>query len=103
LPGSSSLDTRSRDLFGNPSAVRRDLKRLPTILSIAAVKDEFDREGWIVTSGSALFKDNVSKENHPVLDKLLRAGGILHVQTTAPELFLIAVCWTTCTAFCRQD
>jgi Asp-tRNA(Asn)/Glu-tRNA(Gln) amidotransferase A subunit family amidase len=59
-----------------------------------AVKDEYDRRGWPVTSGSLLFKDNMSEDNHPVIDKLLQAGAILHVQTTAPELFLVAVTWS---------
>jgi amidase len=59
-----------------------------------AVKDEFDRKGWVVTSGSRLFKDNESEQNHPVVDKLLEAGAILHVQTTAPEFFLVAVTWS---------
>jgi Asp-tRNA(Asn)/Glu-tRNA(Gln) amidotransferase A subunit family amidase len=59
-----------------------------------AVKDEYGKEGWIVTSGSMLFKDHASDGNHPVIDKLLEAGAILHVQTTAPELFLVAVTWS---------
>jgi Asp-tRNA(Asn)/Glu-tRNA(Gln) amidotransferase A subunit family amidase len=59
-----------------------------------AVKDEYDKKGWTVTSGSVLFKDRVSKETHPVVDKLLAAGAILHGQTTAPELFLVAVTWS---------
>src|SRR5438874_12356608 len=59
-----------------------------------AVKDEFDRKGWIVTSGSVLFKDHQSKEHHPIIDKLLAAGAVLHVQTTAPEFFLVGVTWS---------
>lgn len=59
-----------------------------------AVKDEFSREGWIVTGGSVLEKDSVTHENHPVVDKLLDAGAVLHVQTTAPELYLVAVTWS---------
>jgi amidase len=59
-----------------------------------AVKDEFDRRGWIVTQGSVLLSDDVSDENDPIVDKLLAAGAILHVQTTAPEFFLIGVTWS---------
>ncbi|MFL6799151.1 MAG: amidase [Xanthobacteraceae bacterium] len=59
-----------------------------------AVKDEYDRRGWKVTCGSVLRKDHVSKENHPLIDKLLAAGAILHVQTTVPEFFLLAVTWS---------
>jgi amidase len=59
-----------------------------------AIKDEYGKEGWIVTSGSRLLETNVSDKNHPVVDKLLEAGAILHVQTTAPEFFLVAVTWS---------
>jgi Asp-tRNA(Asn)/Glu-tRNA(Gln) amidotransferase A subunit family amidase len=59
-----------------------------------AVKDEYAREGWIVTAGSFLFEHDRKNINHPVIDKLLAAGAILHVQTTAPELYLLAVTWS---------
>src|SRR4051812_41317149 len=58
-----------------------------------AVKDEFARTGWIVTAGSFLFGHHRKNTNHPVIDKLLQAGAILHAQTTAPELYLLAVTW----------
>jgi Asp-tRNA(Asn)/Glu-tRNA(Gln) amidotransferase A subunit family amidase len=41
-----------------------------------------------------LFREEVSHENHPVIDKLLAAGAVLHAQTTAPELFSIGVTWS---------
>jgi Asp-tRNA(Asn)/Glu-tRNA(Gln) amidotransferase A subunit family amidase len=59
-----------------------------------AVKDEYGRRGWIVTGGSTLFKGSVRDENHPVIDKLLEAGALLHVQTSAPEFYLVAVTWS---------
>lgn len=59
-----------------------------------ALKDEYGRRGWIVTAGSFLFKDAIGHENHPVVDKLLEAGAVLHVQTTAPEFYLVAVTWS---------
>jgi amidase len=59
-----------------------------------AVKEEYGRRGWKMTSGSMLFKEEVSRENHPVIDKLLAAGAVLHAQTTAPELFLLGVTWS---------
>jgi Asp-tRNA(Asn)/Glu-tRNA(Gln) amidotransferase A subunit family amidase len=59
-----------------------------------AVKEEYGRRGWAMTAGSVLFKDEVSHKNHPVVDKLLAAGAILHVQTTVPELFLVGVTWS---------
>src|SRR5947207_2685977 len=48
-----------------------------------AVKDEYAKTGWVVTAGSKLFRNDVKQVNHPVIDKLLRAGAVLHAQTTA--------------------
>jgi amidase len=59
-----------------------------------ALKDEYDRAGWITTAGSKLFADDEKKQNHPVVDKLLDAGAVLHVQTTAPEFYLLGVTWS---------
>src|SRR5204862_3155523 len=59
-----------------------------------AVKDEFDRDGWTVTSGSRLQAARVANIDHPIIRKLLDAGAILHIQTTAPEFFLIAETWS---------
>ena len=59
-----------------------------------AVKDEFQKRGWIVTAGSRVHEGDFAKENDPVLAKLIDAGGILHIQTTAPEYYLVAVTWS---------
>jgi Asp-tRNA(Asn)/Glu-tRNA(Gln) amidotransferase A subunit family amidase len=59
-----------------------------------AVKDEYAKAGWVVTAGCRVFKDDVQDHNHPVIDKLIEAGAVLHVQTTAPELYLIAATWS---------
>ena len=59
-----------------------------------AVKDEYAKAGWVVTQGSKLFKDDIKSDTHPVIDKLIEAGAILHAQATAPELFLLAVTWS---------
>jgi amidase len=59
-----------------------------------AIKDEFGKTGWVVTQGSRVFKDDRQREDHPVVAKLLDAGAILHVQSTAPELYLIGVTWS---------
>src|SRR5215211_4834239 len=71
---------------------RRDFRALEGVT--VAVKDEYDRVGWHVTAGSVLLKDEVSPDTHPVIDKLLAAGALLHVQTTAPEFYLVAVTWS---------
>jgi amidase len=59
-----------------------------------AVKDEYACKGWTVTAGSFLFEDDVKDANHPVIDKLLEAGALLHAQTTAPEFYLLGVTWS---------
>ena len=59
-----------------------------------AVKEEFESSGWKATAGSVLFKDRIADQTHPVLDKLREAGAVLHIQTTAPELFLLGVTWS---------
>jgi Asp-tRNA(Asn)/Glu-tRNA(Gln) amidotransferase A subunit family amidase len=59
-----------------------------------AIKDEYDRAGWTVTAGSKVREHHTSEENHPVVDKLIEAGAVLHVQTTAPEYYLVAVTWS---------
>jgi amidase len=58
-----------------------------------AIKDQFDKTGWTTTSGSRLARTK-AKSNHPVVDKVLSAGAVLHIQTTAPELYLIPVTWS---------
>ncbi len=59
-----------------------------------ALKDEYDKVGWITTAGSRLLADNVATRNHPAVDKLLAAGAVMHVQTTVPEMYFAAVTWT---------
>ena len=59
-----------------------------------AVKDEYDKVGWITTAGSKVLKDNVATSNHPAVDKLLEAGAVIHAQTTVPEMYFAAVTWT---------
>ncbi len=56
-----------------------------------AVKDECARARWIVTQGSRIFRGDPQTEDNRVIDKLLVAGTILHVQSTAPELYLLGV------------
>ena len=59
-----------------------------------AVKDEFDRAGWKTTLGSRAITARAKRENHPIVDRLLGAGAILHIQTTAPEFHLLPVTWS---------
>ncbi len=53
-----------------------------------AIKEETAVAGWRRTIGSWLH-DEVSAAHHPIVDKLLRAGAIPHLQTTNPEFCVI--------------
>jgi len=66
----------------------RPLEGIPT-----ALKDEHDKIGWVTTSGSNLINTTAGR-NHPVTEKLIQAGAVLHAQTTVPELYLLPVTWS---------
>ena len=53
-----------------------------------AVKEEMSVAGWHKSVGS-LLHDEVPTTHHPMIDKLIRAGAIPHIQTTVPEFCLI--------------
>ena len=50
-----------------------------------AVKDEMDIKGKPMTNGSLYLKDNISSRTHFSIERLLRAGAIVHARTTTPE------------------
>lgn len=50
-----------------------------------AVKNEMDIKGKRTTIGSLYLKDNVSTETHYSIERLLRAGAIVHARTNTPE------------------
>jgi amidase len=80
-----AVESEKRYMNGSPRALEG--------ITIA-LKDEFDKVGWITTAGSKLLKDNVAKSNHPAVDKLLASGAVMHAQTTVPEMYFAAVTWT---------
>ena len=53
-----------------------------------AIKEETAVRGWRRTIGS-LMVDEVPAANHPIVDKLIDAGAIPHLQTTVPEFCVI--------------
>ncbi len=53
-----------------------------------AIKEETSVAGWQKTIGSFLW-DEVPTAHHPMVDKLIAAGAIPHLQTTVPEFCLI--------------
>jgi Asp-tRNA(Asn)/Glu-tRNA(Gln) amidotransferase A subunit family amidase len=71
---------KAEDRFMQTDARLRPLEGLPL-----AVKDEMDIKGKLTTNGSLYLKDNVSTETHYSIERLLRAGAIVHARTTTPE------------------
>ena len=66
--------------FMKPGARIRPLEGLPL-----AVKDEMNIKGQPMTNGSLYLKDNVSTKTDLLIERLLRAGAIVHARTTTPE------------------
>ena len=71
---------RSEQRYMKKAARLRPLEGLPL-----AVKDEMDIKGQPMTNGSLYLKDNVSTKTHYSVERLLRAGAIVHARTTTPE------------------
>lgn len=66
----------------------RPLEGIPVV-----VKDESAVAGWTVTNGS-LLKETLCESNHPMVDRLVEAGAILHMQTTTPEYSCMGMTWS---------
>lgn len=64
----------------------RALEGLPV-----CIKDETTIRGQNTTSGSLIFKDKVDDRTSFSVDRILRAGGIVHARSTAPEFCIAAV------------
>ncbi|MGB3810591.1 MAG: amidase [Parvibaculum sp.] len=56
-----------------------------------AVKDDTDVEGKVTASGSKLFMDYVAPSTHPMVQRLVDAGAIIHAKTAVPEFCLMGV------------
>ncbi|SCK29784.1 amidase [Vogesella sp. LIG4] len=67
----------------------RPLEGIPVV-----VKEETAVAGWPNTVGSLVLDDYVPDENHPMIDKLLDAGAILHAQATNPEFCCLGQTWS---------
>ncbi len=65
------------------AGTQRPLEGVPV-----AIKEETSVAGWRRTIGSWLH-DEVPTESHPIVDKLIQAGAIPHLQTTVPEFCVI--------------
>ncbi len=52
---------------------------------LVAVKDETDVGGRRTTNGSLLMTDYVAERDAPIVERIRRAGGIIHARTLTPE------------------
>ncbi|CAM3657147.1 amidase [Kibdelosporangium persicum] len=59
---------------------QRPLEGLPV-----AIKEEQPIAGLPWREGSKLLRDNVATRTHPVVERIMAAGGIVHARTTTPE------------------
>lgn len=59
-----------------------------------AVKDEHDIKGKITTNGSLLLKNYVAQSNHPLVERVIDAGAVIHARTTTPEFSMAGVTWS---------
>ena len=70
----------------------KDGARLGALEGLAlAVKDEMDIEGQPMTNGSLYLEDNISTSTHYSIERLLKAGAIVHARTTTPEFSVAGV------------
>ena len=66
--------------YMNPKSRIRKLEGLTV-----AIKDEMDVKGQRNTQGSLILKDYVATATDPAVERLLRAGAIVHARTATPE------------------
>ncbi len=66
--------------YAGSGAPPRALEGLPV-----AIKEEHPIAGHTATEGSLLYKDNVAEITHPIVERIVAAGGIVHARTTTPE------------------
>lgn len=57
-----------------------------------AVKDAQRLAGKRTTQGSLIFEHHVDDHSDPMIERLVRAGAIVHARTTTPEFCLSGVC-----------
>ncbi len=69
---------QAEDAYRDGSA--RPLEGIPV-----AAKDEQPIAGRIASDGSLAYADHIADVTHPVIERLLAAGGIVHARTTTPE------------------
>ncbi|MGZ4372726.1 MAG: amidase [Gaiellaceae bacterium] len=77
------------DLYTSRPDDARPLEGLPV-----AAKAEQSIAGRLHTDGSLAFADRIADVTHPVVERVLAAGGIVHIRTTTPEFSCAALTHT---------
>ena len=67
-------------LYASRPGEVRTLEGLPV-----AAKAEHPIKGKLFTDGSLAFKDRTAEVTHPIIERIVDAGGIIHQRTTTPE------------------
>jgi Asp-tRNA(Asn)/Glu-tRNA(Gln) amidotransferase A subunit family amidase len=89
LNATTLIDTEAAMVKAEASAARyragtaRALEGIPV-----AIKEETAVAGWPRTIGSHLH-DELPTQHHPIVDRLIDAGAVPHLQTTVPEFCVI--------------
>lgn len=66
--------------YAKRGSTPRALEGIPLV-----VKDETLMEGWNTTFGSLIYKDAVDPETNYSIERVLKAGAIVHARSAAPE------------------
>ena len=77
------------DVYATRPDDARPLEGLPV-----AAKAEQPIAGRLHTDGSLAFADRIADVTHPVVERVLGAGGIVHIRTTTPEFSCAAITHT---------
>jgi aspartyl-tRNA(Asn)/glutamyl-tRNA(Gln) amidotransferase subunit A len=72
--------------FAGKGGAPRPLEGIPV-----AVKDEVEVAGQPCTAGSLVFKDEIAEITAASVQRVIDAGGIIHVRTTTPEFCCAAI------------
>lgn len=81
LAGARDAESRYRGQGPDP----RPLEGIPV-----AAKEKHSIAGKSLTEGSLAGRGNIARENAPVIDRVLAAGGLIHARTTTPEFCVAA-------------
>ena len=71
---------KAEKTYHDSRSTPRPLEGLPI-----ALKDEHFIAGMLASEGSLLAKDFIAEETHPIVERIMAAGGIVHARTTTPE------------------